>query len=404
MSLFYHPGALKQERVLLESELNLCMAGSARTETQERVRLERSGDELRVCLCRDWSLEDGLPSLGEVEEALNGASPTSLVFDASELGGWDGALVTFLHGLHRLALERGTRVDLSGLPDGPRRLLLLAAARPPREATHPEDDDALTARLGRITLTAWDTVADAVEFLGEIIQAIAALLRGRARFRAVDLMLAFHSAGVAALGIVALINFLIGGVLAFVGAVQLGQFGASLYVADLVAIGICRELGALMTGIVIAGRSGASYAAVLGTMTVNEEVDALRTMGLRPVEFLVLPRVAASASMMPALVAFADLMGVLGGLFVGVVVLHLGTVEYLTRTREALALRHVVIGLVKGFAFGGIVALVGCYHGLRCGRSAAAVGVATTRAVVNGIVLLVVADALFTVLLHAARL
>jgi phospholipid/cholesterol/gamma-HCH transport system permease protein len=209
---------------------------------------------------------------------------------------------------------------------------------------------------------------------------------------------------VGALGIVALINLLIGAVLAFVGAVQLQQFGASIYVANLVAIGITRELGALMTGIVMAGRTGASFAAVLGTMTVNEEVDALRTMGLRPVEFLVLPRVLATSLMLPALVAYADVLGILGGTFVGVAMLDLGAVEYLRATQSSLALRHVVIGLVKSVAFGAVVALTGCYYGIRCGRTAAAVGEATTRAVVMGIVLVVIVDAACTVLLHVLHL
>jgi phospholipid/cholesterol/gamma-HCH transport system permease protein len=215
---------------------------------------------------------------------------------------------------------------------------------------------------------------------------------------------ALEASGVAALGIVALINFLIGAVLAFVGAVQLSQFGAAIFVADLVAIGVARELGALMTGIVMAGRTGASFAAVLGSMQVGEEVDALVTMGLRPVEFLVLPRVIATALMMPALVAYADLMGLLGGLFVATTLLGVATTEYLRETQSALALRHVVIGLAKGLAFGVVVALTGCYYGIRCGRSAGAVGEATTRAVVTSIVLVVMADAAFTVLLHALRL
>jgi phospholipid/cholesterol/gamma-HCH transport system permease protein len=220
----------------------------------------------------------------------------------------------------------------------------------------------------------------------------------------VDLVQAFESSGVGALGIVALINLLIGAVLAFVGAVQLQQFGASIYVANLVAIGITRELGALMTGIVMAGRTGASFAAVLGTMTVNEEVDALRTMGLRPVEFLVLPRVLATSLMLPALVAYADVLGILGGTFVGVAMLDLGAVEYLRATQSSLALRHVVIGLVKSVAFGAVVALTGCYYGIRCGRTAAAVGEATTRAVVMGIVFVVIVDAACTVLLHVLHL
>jgi phospholipid/cholesterol/gamma-HCH transport system permease protein len=185
---------------------------------------------------------------------------------------------------------------------------------------------------------------------------------------------------------------------------QLRPFGATLYVASLVAIGVTRELGPLMTGIVMAGRTGASFAAVLGTMTVNEEVDALSTTGLRPIEFLVLPRVLATALMMPALVAYADLLGLLGGMFVGVSVLDLGAVEYLRLSRDSLPLRHVLVGLAKSVAFGLVVALTGCYYGLRSGRSAAAVGEAATKAVVMGIVLVVVVAAVFTVLLHLVRL
>ena len=295
-------------------------------------------------------------------------------------------------------------MDTSGLPEGVRKLVALARAVPPRVGTAAHVDDAVTARVGRVALRAWGTLGDALSFLGETIVAASALLRGRARFRRVDLLHAFEVTGVGALGIVALINFLIGAVLAFVGAVQLQQFGASIFVASLVGIGVTRELGALMTGIVMAGRTGASFAAVLGTMTVNEEVDALTTMGLKPVEFLVLPRVLATALMLPALVAYADLLGMLGGLFVGVTMLDLGTVEYLRQTQSSLPLRHVVIGLAKGVLFGVVVALTGCYYGIRCGRSAAAVGDATTRAVVMGIVLVVVVDAVATVFLHLLHL
>jgi phospholipid/cholesterol/gamma-HCH transport system permease protein len=295
-------------------------------------------------------------------------------------------------------------VDTSGLPAGVRRLVELALTVAPVQNAGAAPDDALTARVGRVALDAWGTVGDANRFVGELTLAFLALLRGRARFRRVDWMHAVEATGVGALGIVALINFLIGAVLAFVGAVQLQQFGATIYVANLVAIGVARELGALMTGIVMAGRTGASFAAVLGTMRVNEEVDALETMGLRPVEFLVLPRVLATALMMPALVAYADLMGLLGGLFVGTTLLDVGTMQYVQQTQSALALRHVWIGLGKSVVFGLVVASTGCYYGIRCGRSAEAVGRATTRAVVMGIVQVVVADAVFTVLLHLLHL
>jgi phospholipid/cholesterol/gamma-HCH transport system permease protein len=360
---------------------------------------------VRVLLSGSWTLSFESPSADDLAADLEAVPPgTRIVFEPVHLTQWDSALVSFLYSAANRAAARGATLDTSALPEGARRLLDLSMAVPRRVLPQVEKDEALTARVGRISLRAWGTAGDALEFLGETVLAAGSLLRGRARFRRVDLVQALESAGVGALGIVALINLLIGAVLAFVGAVQLQQFGASIYVANLVAIGITRELGALMTGIVMAGRTGASFAAVLGTMTVNEEVDALRTMGLRPVEFLVLPRVLATALMLPALVAYADVLGILGGTFVGVAMLDLGAVEYLRATQSSLALRHVVIGLVKSVAFGVVVALTGCYYGIRSGRTAAAVGDATTRAVVMGIVLVVIVDAAFTVLLHVLRL
>jgi phospholipid/cholesterol/gamma-HCH transport system permease protein len=361
------------------------------------------GDTLRVRVSGRWVLADGVPSPVPVAAEIE-AGVGNLVFEAASLESWDSGLVAFVYSVAEAARARGVEVELGALPDGLRRLVDLARAVPPVARTLVPEDDALTARVGRVALHAWGTAGDALGFLGETSLAVGAMLRGRARFRRVDLMHAVEASGVGALGIVALINFLIGAVLAFVGAVQLQQFGAGIYVANLVAIGVARELGALMTGIVMCGRTGAAFAAVLGTMTVNEEVDALRTMGLRPVEFLVLPRVLATSLMLPALVAYADLLGILGGMFVGVTLLHLGAVEYARQTQEALALRHVIIGLVKSVAFGAVVALTGCYYGIRCGRNAAAVGEATTKAVVMGIVLVVVVDAVATVLFYVVDL
>ncbi len=368
------------------------------------LAVERDG-ALRVGCSGRWALADGVPDPAAVRQALDSEPrPSQVSFADDGLSAWDSSLLAFVHSVAALAAERAIPIETGALPSGARRLLALASAVPPRLAAAPPEDDALTARVGRITLHGWDTARDAVGFLGETVLAFAALLRGRARLRRVDLLHAFEVTGVGALAIVALINFLIGAVLAFVGAVQLQPFGAAIYVANLVAIAVTRELGPLMTGIVMAGRTGAAFAAVLGTMTANEEVDALRTMGLRPMEFLTLPRVLANALMMPALVAYADLMGLLGGLFVGVTTLHLGPIEYFRQTQGALGLSQVWIGLGKSVVFGALVALAGCYYGLRSGRDAGAVGTATTRAVVMGIVLVVEADAVFTVLLHVLGL
>ena len=381
------------------------------TETTDQGHFELEDDResgaLRIRLSGTWMLrsadavyagEEVLPYLDALPEG------SRVVVEDAGIGRWDSLLVASVRSLAEVCRDRGLEVDIAGLPEGVRDLVTLAAAVPRADAGRPLEDDALSARVGRMALRARDTAADANEFLGEVVQAFGSFLRGRARFRRVDLMHALESAGVGALGIVALINFLVGTVLAFVGAIQLEQFGAAIYVADLVGIAEARVLGALMTGIVMSGRTGAAFAAVLGTMNVNEEVDALRTMGVKPVEFLVLPRVLATTLMMPALTAYGILMGLLGGMFVGVALLDLGAVEYLKQTQNSLALRHVMIGLAQGLAFGVVVALTGCYYGLRSGRSSAAVGESTTKAVVMGIVLVVVVTAVFTVVLYVLGL
>ena len=372
---------------------------------ESRVAVSRGDDgAVTVRLSGRWRLVDGLPSTEPVREALREAPAAPLVFAPEGLGEWDSALLAFVHATAALAAAGGSAVDASRLPEGARRLVAMALAVAPRVRPPVTEDDALTARVGRVALRALETANDGFAFLGDAALSLLEVVRGRARFRGKDLVRACEASGVAALGIVALINFLIGAVLAFVGAVQLQPFGASIYVADLVAIAVTRELGALMTGIVMAGRTGASFAAVLGTMTLNEEVDALRTASLRPGEFLVMPRLLATVAMLPVLVAYADLMGLMGGMLVGVSMLHLGPLEYVRQTQNALSLRHVWIGLAKAPAFGGVVALTGCYYGLRCQRTAGAVGEAATRAVVVGIVLVVLVDALATVLLHVAGL
>jgi phospholipid/cholesterol/gamma-HCH transport system permease protein len=236
------------------------------------------------------------------------------------------------------------------------------------------------------------------------VLALGALARGRARFRMSDLLVVIQDCGPRALGIVSLISFLIGLILAFVGAVQLQQFGASIYVANLVAIAMTREIAGIMTAIVMAGRTGAAFAAQLGTMNTNQEIDALSTMGISPMEFLVLPRMLALILMMPLLTIYADLVGILGGAVVGMGMLGLGSVEYFEQTRGAVSLASFFIGVSKSVVFGILVALVGCLRGMQSGRSAAAVGLAATSAVVTSIVLIIVIDGIFAVVLNVLQL
>jgi phospholipid/cholesterol/gamma-HCH transport system permease protein len=210
-----------------------------------------------------------------------------------------------------------------------------------------------------------------------------------------------QASGSQALPIVSLISGLIGLILAFMGAIQLRQFGAQIYVADLVGIGMTREMGAVMTGIIMAGRTGAAFAAQLGTMQVNEEIDAYTTLGISPMEFLVLPRMLALVLMMPLLCVYADLLGILGGVVVATGLLDISLVEYVNETRAAVSLTDIGLGVVKSGLFGVLIALAGCLRGMQCGRSASAVGDAATSAVVTGIVFIIATDGLLAVLTEA---
>jgi phospholipid/cholesterol/gamma-HCH transport system permease protein len=258
--------------------------------------------------------------------------------------------------------------------------------------------------VGQKALDSASSIGEMLAFLGGATVALARLLVGRASFRRSDLLLFVEESGASAFGIVSLISMLVGLILAFVGAIQLQAFGAQMYVADLVGIAMVRVMGAIMTGIIMAGRTGASYAAQLGTMQVNEEIDALRTLGISPMEFLVLPRMLSLIVMMPLLCVYADLMGILGGLIVGVTMLDLNPIVYLNETRASFHLTNLWIGLFYSAVFGVIIALSGCLRGMESGRSASAVGDATTSAVVTGIVSIIVATAVITVICSLLRI
>jgi phospholipid/cholesterol/gamma-HCH transport system permease protein len=357
-------------------------------------------DTLLVELSGSWRLQDEFPALTGVEQALEAAPRVQrLTFDTTSLTGWDSGLVTFLLDLMALGAQRQIVVDQEGLPSGLRRLLHLATAVPERQGARREaTPEPFLARVGRASLALVGAAGDMLGFIGEAILALGKLLRGRARFRPVELMLLIQECGAQALPIVTLICFLVGAILAFIGAVQLGKFGAQIYVADLVALAMALEMGAMMTAIIMAGRTGAAFAAQLGTMTVNEEIDALTTLGLSPMEFLVVPRMLALVTMMPLLTLYGDLLGILGGGLIGLTVLKISPTQYFHETLAALTLGAFAQGLIKSGVYGMLVALAGCLRGMQCGRSAAAVGQAATSAVVTGIVCIIVASAILTVI------
>lgn len=363
--------------------------------------LDCSGsDVLTVTLTGDWLLGADLPPALPVLERLGGTpAPRSLAFESSTLGEWDTGLVAMLVTLRREADARGVSLDPAGLPEGVRRLLTLAFAVKEREgARRGEIRESLLTQAGRRSLEMAGTARELLTFTGEVVLSFGRLLRGRATYLRSDLVTHIQEAGAEALPIASLISFLIGMIFAFVGVMQLEPFGAGIYTADLVAIAMVREMAPIMTAILMAGRTGASYAAQIGTMKVNEEVDALTTLGLHPVDFLVTPRVVALILMMPLLTLYAGLMGILGGFAVGLSMLDLGLMQYAQQTADAVTMSHLLGGLFKSLIFGSLVAMAGCQQGMACGNSAMAVGQATTRAVVMGIVLIVVSASVLTVI------
>ncbi len=364
------------------------------------MEVTRAADGALVVHLRGaWTLETGLPPLADVEKAMMPTPrPSRLAFDVADLTRWDSSLIGFVVAVADLARERKIALAADTLPDGVRRLLALVEAVPERRAEgHAEPPASPVGRLGARTAAAWRETLNMLGFIGEVTVAFGRLLRGRARVRARDFWVLVQEAGADALGIITLISFLVGTIFAFVGAVQLQQFGATIYVADLVGIATVRETGAMMTGIVLAGRTGASYAAQLGTMRVTQEIDALTTMGISPIDFLVLPRILALSLMMPLLCLYADAVSVVGGAFIGVFMLHIGPLTYFHETFHAVSLSNLFGGLLKASVYGVLVAVSGCLRGLESGRSASAVGEAATSAVVTAIVLIICACGLFAV-------
>jgi phospholipid/cholesterol/gamma-HCH transport system permease protein len=357
---------------------------------------------LKVHLRGTWRLRGGLPSATLFVHELESARQVQAIsFDARELISWDSSVVTFLAKVAELCQQRSIAVDRAGLPVGIRKLLALTEAVPERKGARREASEAsLLERLGTRTIGVADSLAEMLAFLGEMTITFARLFRMKARYRTSDLLLLIQQCGSQALPIVTLISFLVGVILAFVGAVQLKQFGAQIYVADLVGIAIMREMGAMMTGIIMAGRTGAAFAAQLGTMKVTQEVDAFTTAGFSALEFLVLPRVVALVLMMPLLCLYADFVGVVGGAVIGVGMLDLSWTTYFNQTANALSLTDIFGGIFKASVYGVLIALSGCLRGLQCGNSSSAVGDAATSAVVTGIVAIVSACGIFAVVFY----
>ncbi len=334
-------------------------------------------------LCGAWRRGEVLPPMQWPEELPD---ILELRVDASGVTHWDSRLCVFLLKLGEGGTERRLSFDPTSLPRELCELYQLATAVPEKtDARRPEAKGQFLEAVGHYTLSWHDLLITTLEFSGETVRAFCRLFTGAGRLRKNDFLAVLQSCGPEALGIVALISVLVGMIIAFLGSVVLTRFGAEHYVSYLVGYGMLRELGALMVAIIMAGRTGAAFAAEIATMKANEEIDALKVNGICPYEFLVLPRLLALVLMFPLLTVCGNILGLISGGVVSYLLMDVSSAQFIAGLTKAVGFGDLGLGLVKSGIFGILVGWSGCLRGMQAGNTAADVGLATTSAVVTGI-------------------
>ncbi len=358
------------------------------------VRVEETPDELRVILGGAWQVIREKPDWFPSRLAHR---PKHVRIElARDLGDWDSSLLLFIHEVRTWAVSLEIPCELGALPESMRGML--AQFTKACEKSRPADRSLdLVAAVGHAATNLWLITREIARFLGECVISSVFLSKNPKKFRLRDCLEEMQQCGAMSLPIVSLIGLLVGLILAYQAAVLMRQFGADIYVADAVGLAMVREMGAMMTAVILAGRTGAAVAAPLGNMRANDEIDALETLGIRPVDFLVIPKLAALALMMPLLTLYSNFMGILGGMFVSLTVLDIPPAAYWVQTISAIDLSDVASGVIKSAVFGILVGLAGCHRGLLAERSSAGVGRAATSAVVMALLLIIIADAFFAV-------
>ena len=368
--------------------------------TPARATPRSAAGVLEVDLEGPWRLSGDTPRWGPV---VGGARPSSVRLRADGVTQWDTSLIVFLGEAQRWCGAAGIPCDTAPLPEK-MRLLSGQFEASMRTAGHDTHSQSLVVEVGLSTRSAVAQVQDFLRFVGECSIDTVRLVTGRTGLRWNDCLGEMQKCGAMALPIVSLISFLVGVTLAYSGSIVLKRFGGEIWVADLIGVAMTREMGALMAAIVLAGRTGAAFAAEIGSMKANEEIDALSTLGISPVRFLVIPRVLALGFMMPLLAIYANCLGVLGGMAVAYATLDIPPAAYWVEMLTIVTLPDVFVGMIKAVVFGLIVGLSGCLRGLQADRNASGVGQAATSAVVTAILLIIVADAIFAVLFNALGL
>jgi phospholipid/cholesterol/gamma-HCH transport system permease protein len=358
-------------------------------------------DKRILSLSGDWIAQSGqIPVLPKNALAEVHAGQT-VAFDIAGVGRWDSGLIEFLWDAKRAAVAAQTVVDSNQLPPSAQKLLgllpdgLSNPLPPRRRGFRPLN------WLGGATIDFLSELGILADLLADTAKGGALSLIGRARMRPVDLFANIRDAGPSALLIVSVVNFLLGAILAFVGAVQLRKFAADIYIANLVGLAMVREMSAVMTAIVMAGRTGGAYAARIATMQGNEEIDALQVIGIPFADYIVLPSILALVLTMPLLYLYGCLVGIVGGGVVAISMLNITVAGFIDQVIGAVPFDQFVFGFVKSIAFAILIGVTSCRIGIRSGRSAADVGIAATRAVVVGIVGVIAMDSTFAVLADA---
>ncbi len=364
------------------------------------LTIAADGGQLRVAARGSWIT----PLLGRVGTELDRIEPrgaASGVFDLGAVDRMDTAGAWLIERTRARLAETGGDFSLAGVQPDHRRLLdrvkEAGKSDPLPETPHPTPLD-VVARLGKGTIGAFERGIELLNFLGAVVIAMVRVLLRPRRIRFTSFVSHIEQVGLDAMPIVGLITFLVGIVLAYQGVDQLRRFGAEVFTVDLVAVSALREMGILLTAIMVAGRSGSAFTAQIGTMQVNEEVDAMRTMGLDPIEVLVLPRVMALVVSVPLLTFFANMMALIGGGLMAYLLIDISPAQFASQVREAVSMWTFWVGIIKAPVFAFIIGMVGCFEGLKVQGSAESVGRLTTQSVVESIFLVIVFDALFSIL------
>ncbi|MCD8283639.1 MAG: ABC transporter permease [Opitutae bacterium] len=358
---------------------------------------------VRAKLVGTWSIDDGLSDTWTLADAVDkiprGERAHSLEFDCSELAQYDSSLICYVVRCSSFCAEHGIDFCANTLPSDVEKLFKLATERGVAEDHKRERALSFFESVGEWGESVFRSYEKACDFIGKTASAIWKMLHGKARFRARDCAYFIEQCGVNALPIITLISFITGMILAYIGAMQLQRFGAVIFVANLIAIAMVREMGVIMVSVIMCGRTGSAFAAQIGSMQASEEISALRVLGVDPVEYLVLPRIIALTLMLPLLTIYSDFIGMLGGLFV-MGAMDITPEQYWTQVAQTLTMAHIMSGVIKSVVFGFLVAWAGCYRGIIAGKSSLAIGEAATSAAVLGMVLIVIGDGAFAVIFN----